>query len=108
MGIFSTFFSSQGRKIADGLEIRRLRHRHPFVYRGFITSHHDVRVETDAEYLARLRSVHDERQFAARTGQMNPLSPCYAECPTDQCDQAPELPRENLSAEVNLRPEVIL
>ena len=62
MAIFITFLSRQRRKVADGLEIRRLRHRLPFVYRGFVHARRKILVETDAEYLARLRLIHEERQ----------------------------------------------
>ena len=46
---------------ARALEIRRLRRRHPYVYRRFISDHDGVRPETDREYLERLRQVHEER-----------------------------------------------
>ena len=60
MGIFNALFPKLHRKMADALEIRRLRHRPPFVYRGFVTRRGDVRIETDAEFLVRLRLAREE------------------------------------------------
>jgi hypothetical protein len=48
--------------IGDLLEIRRLRRRHPFVYRRLTQGPGGHRVETDEAYLDRLRDIDDERR----------------------------------------------
>jgi hypothetical protein len=52
--------------IGDLLEIRRLRRRHPFVYRRLTQGPGGHQVETDEAYLDRLRDIDDERRPRVR------------------------------------------
>jgi hypothetical protein len=49
------------RKAGDILDLRRLRRLLPSVHRRIMNTPNGVRIETDAEYLARLRLVEYER-----------------------------------------------
>jgi hypothetical protein len=49
------------RKIGDAFELRRLRRRLPYAYRGLIHTQTGIRTETDSEYLIRLRAIYMER-----------------------------------------------
>jgi hypothetical protein len=48
-------------KIGDVLELRRLRQALPNVHRRLISTPMGNRVETDTEYLERLREIYTER-----------------------------------------------
>jgi hypothetical protein len=52
--------------IKDGLELRRLRRRLPYVYRRFVNTREGIRTETNGEYLDRLRGIYTERRGQSR------------------------------------------
>ena len=49
-------------RLKDGLELRRLRRRLPYAYRRFVWTEEGERMETDREYLERLRGIDMERR----------------------------------------------
>ena len=53
---------SPWRWVSDALELRRLRRQFPKLHRAWSRSSGELRPETDAEYLERLRNLANERK----------------------------------------------
>ena len=64
--------------LKDGLELRRLRRRLPYAYRRFVWTEEGERMETDREYLERLREIHMERRQSRPRSQDETKAGGYA------------------------------
>ena len=66
-------------RMREAMELRQLRGRFPSAHRRLVSNRHGIRVETDSEYLLRLRAIAAERPDHEWRGQMSLLGAIWDE-----------------------------
>src|SRR5437868_3183324 len=64
-------------RLSEAIELRRLNRRFPSAHRRLVSEGHEMRRETDTEYLKRLRQIAEER--TGDTTRRSPSAPSRAD-----------------------------